>query len=120
VIVTYRLHELVLAIYRPRANAFGRRAEFPADERFGPIAQLRRAAVTVPANTAEGSKRRTNADYAHFLNIAEASLAETEYLLILGRDLGYTTAVQLEPLFASIAEIARMLHALRTKVEQSP
>lgn len=111
--VWQRSHELALAVYRLTAD-------FPTEERFGLTAQLRRAAVSVPANTAEGSKRQSNADYARFLNIAEGSLAETEYLLILGRDLGYATAELVEPLLASIAEIARMLHALRTKVEQRP
>ena len=106
-----RSHTLVLTIY-------GLTAEFPSDERFGLTAQLRRSVVSVPTNIAEGSKRSGNADYARFLNMAEASLAETEYLLILSRDLSYATADRLHPLFTEIAEVARMLHALRTKVEQ--
>ena len=72
----------------------------------------------MPANIAEGSKRQGRQDYARFLNIAEGSLAETEYLLILARDLGYIAAEEADPRFADIAEVARMLHALRVKVEE--
>lgn len=104
-------HALVLEIYPLTAR-------FPTDERFGLVSQLRRAAASVPSNIAEGSKKASNADYARFLNIAEASLAETEYLLILSRDLGYTDAATVEPMYGRIAELARMLHALRMKVEQ--
>jgi four helix bundle protein len=74
--VWQRSHALTLEIYRFTAT-------FPTDERFGLISQLRRAAVSVPTNIAEGSKRQSNPDYARFLNIAEGSLAETEYLLLL-------------------------------------
>jgi four helix bundle protein len=71
--VWQRSHALTLDIYKFTAT-------FPTDERFGLISQLRRAAVSVPTNIAEGSKRQSNPDYARFLNIAEGSLAETEYL----------------------------------------
>ena len=83
--VWQRSHKLVLALYRC-TNAF------PAAKRFGRTSQLRRASSSVPTNIAEGSKRTAPKDYAHFLNIAEGSLSETEYLLILGRDLGYIPA----------------------------
>ena len=104
-------HALALELYSLTAR-------FPDSERYGLVSQLRRAAVSVPNNIAEGSKRRSKAEYAHFLNIAEGSLAEVEYLLILSRDLGYAKAGTVEPLFARIANMARMLHALRIKVER--
>ena len=94
-------------------------AHFPSDERYGLVSQLRRAAVSVPTNIAEGSKRVGGTDYARFLNLAEASLAEAEYLLMFSRDLGYVDAPTVSPLFERIAELARMLHALRTKVERT-
>ena len=80
-----RSHALVLEIYRLSSG-------FPPAERFGLTCQLRRAAASVPTNIAEGSKLRGNQEYARFLNIAEGSLAETEYLMVLSRDLGYLTA----------------------------
>jgi four helix bundle protein len=109
--VWQRAHALTLAVYRLATS-------FPADERFGLCSQLRRAAVSLPANIVEGSKRQSAADYARFLNIAEASLAETEYLLLLALDLGYVSNEAHQPIAAEIDEVARMLYALRVKVEQ--
>jgi len=73
----------------------------------------------MPTNIAEGSKCQSAADYARFLNIAEASLAETEYLPLLAFDLGYVSNEGHQPIAAEIDEVARMLNALRVKVEQS-
>jgi len=89
---------------------------FPSDERYGLTSQLRRAVLSVPTNIAEGSKRHTNPEYARFLNIAEGSLAETEYLLMVSRDLGYLSAATTTPALAEAEEIARMLNGLRNKV----
>ena len=111
--VWQRSHALVLQAYRLTNR-------FPAEERFGLVAQLRRATLSVPTNIAEGSKRRSGQEYAHFLNIAEGSLAEAEYLLIVSRDLALATTEIVQPLLDEITEIARMLHALRTKVAKPP
>ncbi len=110
--VWQRSHELVLAIYRATAK-------FPTAERFGLTSQIRRAALSVPTNIAEGSKRKSNAEYARFLNVAEASLAETEYLLMVGRDLGYLPTTLTGAMIQEADETARMLNALRSKVERS-
>ena len=109
--VWQRSHTHVLKLYAITA------LEFPSDERFGLTAQVRRAAVSVACNIAEGSKRRTSKDYAHFLNIAEASLTEVECILMIARDLNYLIPPEAEPLIHEAAAIARMLHALRVKVE---
>jgi len=100
----------VLTVYRLTVG-------FPIAERYGLLSQLRRAALSVPTNIAEGSKRVGRQEYARFLNIAEASLAETEYLLMVSRDLGYITPAMANAVFKDVAELARMLHGLREKVE---
>ena len=110
--VWQRSHQLVLAVYRVSKS-------FPADERYGLLSQLRRAVLSVPTNIAEGSKRQGRSDYARFLNISEGSLAETEYLLMVGRDLGYVKPEQAGPLLEEVRVIAGMLHSLRSKVEDS-
>ena len=81
-VVWQKAHRLVLSLYRASAG-------FPDDERYGLVSQLRRAAVSVPANIAEGFRRQGKADKARFLNVAEGSLAECQYYLILTTDLGY-------------------------------
>jgi four helix bundle protein len=107
--VWQRSHSLTLDIYRLTAG-------YPPEERFGLVSQLRRAAVSVGANLAEGAKRRSSADYARVLNIAEGSLAELESLLMLGRFLDEKHAARL---LTEADEIARMLSSLRKRVAQS-
>jgi four helix bundle protein len=109
--VWQRSHALALSIYRLTSK-------FPDCERFGVTSQLRRAAVSVAANIAEGTKRIGVQDYVRFINIVEGSMAETEYLLTLSRDLLYLSPDEAMPLIVETAEISRMLNALRAKVEQ--
>lgn len=104
-----RSHALALRVYAVTRS-------FPDEERFGVVAQYRRAATSVPANIAEGSKRISRADYARIFNIAEGSLAETEYLTMLARDLAYLAVEPARELLTEIAGVARMLAALRRTV----
>lgn len=97
--------------------AYQMTADFPDKERYGLISQLRRSAASVPTNIAEGSKRTSNRDYARFLNIAEGSLAEAEYQLILATDLGYADRAKAASLLADITVLAKKLFALRRRVE---
>jgi four helix bundle protein len=109
--VWQRSHALVLQVYRLTKA-------LPTDERYGLVSQLRRAVLSVPTNIAEGTKREWSQDYARFLNIAEGSLVETEYLLMVTRDLGYASGGDISDVLKEIREIASMLHGLRLKVEQ--
>jgi four helix bundle protein len=77
-----KAHELVLVVYELTKL-------FPKEELFGLVSQLRRAAVSVPSNIAEGFKRRTKNDSIHFYNIAQGSLEEAKYQLLLAKDLQY-------------------------------
>src|ERR1043165_9524279 len=82
-------HKLVLKVYRLPLI-------FPKHELYGVTSQLRRAAVSIPSNIAEGFKRRHKPDKARFMNIAQGSAEEARYLLILSRDLGYTENILAE------------------------
>jgi four helix bundle protein len=109
-LVWQRSHQLALDIYQQTRA-------FPSEERFGLTSQMRRAAVSVASNIAEGAKRRSNTDYARLLNIAEGSLAETESLLRLAKDLRFGRSEALHTLIAEADEISRMVYALRASVE---
>jgi four helix bundle protein len=107
--VWQRSHRLAQAIFTLTSS-------FPIEDRYTLTAQLRRAALSVPTNIAEGSKRRSNAEFAHFINISEGPLSEVEYLLIFSRDMGRLNAKTATTLLQEVSEIARMLNALRVKV----
>ncbi len=108
--VWQRSHKLVLALYRATQS-------FPSAERYGLVSQLRRAALSVPTNIAEGCRRAAAREYAQFLNIAVGSLSETEYLLLVSRDLGYIPAQLANRYLAESTEVLRMPHSLRNKVQ---
>ena len=81
-IVWQKAHHFVLSTYRYSDD-------FPNREIYGLTSQLRRAAVSIPANIAEGFKKRSKADKVRFMNIAQGSIEECRYYLILAKDLGY-------------------------------
>ena len=107
-VVWQKAHAFVLAAYQHSAA-------FPAAERYGLTSQLRRAAVSVPANIAEGFCRRGPADKARYLNIAQASLEECRYYLILARDLGYGAEDSLDNL---ATEVSKLLEAYGRAVRE--
>lgn len=87
-------------------------AHWPSDERFGLISQVRRAAVSVASNIAEGAARRSTGEFKQFLGMARGSLAEAETQLILAGRFGYTQKDDLDALLGGANEISRMLVAL--------
>ncbi|MGA2938803.1 MAG: four helix bundle protein [Syntrophobacteraceae bacterium] len=100
-------HAFVLGVYSLTAT-------FPADERFGMVSQFRRAAVSIPANIAEGFRKYTTADKARFFNTAEGSLEECRYYCILAQDLGYGNTTNLQEALDGIAaQLAAYIQRLR-------
>src|SRR2546430_6107254 len=89
---------------------------FPAEEKFGLISQMRRAAVSISSNVAEGQARHTTGEFIQFISHAEGSVAELDTQLILSIELKFCNSVTAEPTFALINEIRRMLNALRRKL----
>lgn len=104
-------HALVLDIYHCSCA-------FPHEEMYGLTSQLRRAAVSVPANIAEGFKRLGKGDKVRFYNISEASLEEVKYYLILAQDLGCLKDNQ--ALMTQADDISRMLYGLIQSVARRP
>ncbi len=86
---------------------------FPADEKFGLISQMRRAAVSVPSNLAEGHARNTTAEFIQFISHAEGSLAELETQVIVAVELELCTSAQVQTLHVLIEEVQKMTNALR-------
>ena len=100
-LVWQKSHRFVLAVYALSAA-------FPRQETYGLSSQIRRAAVSIPANIAEGFRRRGRADKARFMNIAEGSVEECHYYLILANDLNYGDT---QALSAMLQEVSRLLGA---------
>jgi len=96
-------HKLVVQVYKITEG-------LPSSQRFGLISQMQRSAVSIPANIAEGFKRRTLPDKCHFYNIAQGSLEELRYYFILCRDLGYE--LEHESVASQADQIGRMLTGL--------
>ncbi|MFH1746583.1 MAG: four helix bundle protein [Planctomycetota bacterium] len=93
-------------------RVYGLSRSFPADERFGLVVQVRRAAVSIPSNIAEGHSRDTTRDYVRFLWMAKGSLAEVETQLMLARELGFGNTDETEAGLEELDEIGRMLKGL--------
>ena len=108
-IVWQKAHQFVLGVYRLSKS-------FPREELYGLTSQFRRAAISVPANVAEGFKKRGRADKVRFMNIAEGSLEECRYYLILTEDLGYGSAAELRD---QLEEVSKLLGSYSTAIRAS-
>lgn len=91
--------------------------EFPRDEHYGLVSQMRRSAVSIPSNIAEGFRRRTSKEKAQFLRVSFGSGAELETQLEISKDLGYLKENIYSDLIKELNEIMRMLNVLISKVE---
>jgi four helix bundle protein len=103
-----KAHRLVIKIYKLSKT-------YPKNEIFGLTSQLRRAAISVPANIAEGFKRVTLADKLRFYNIAQGSLEEVRYYLILSQDLGYAQTIEL---MKDLEEVSRLLESFMKSLKR--
>ena len=108
-LVWEKAHRLTLAIYS-HLNSF------PKEERYALADQIRRAAVSIPANIAEGCGRGSDADFARFLQIAMGSASELEYEILLARDLGILPADVQQALNGQIIEVKQMLVSFLKKL----
>lgn len=102
IIVWQKAHQLCLLIYRMTAK-------FPREEEFGLKSQLRRNGVSVPSNFVEGYKRRSKNDAIHFYVIAESSLEEMKYQMILALDLNYINQVEYQEAYNLAEEVGKLL-----------
>jgi len=108
-IVWQKAHQLVLLVYRYSDS-------FPKNELYGLTLQARRAAVSIPANIAEGFKKKTKPDKVRYLNIAQGSLEECRYYLILANDLDYGDTSQL---MRQLEEVSKLLGAYLSSILNS-
>ncbi len=102
-------HKLVLTVYDITAK-------YPDHERFGLVSQMRRAAVSIPANIAEGFKRRGLQEKIHFYNTSEGSLEELKYFFILSKDLHYLPTIENEQTHAD--NVGKLLNGLIASTER--
>jgi len=97
-------HQLALDIYKTTAN-------FPREEVYGMVSQMRRSAVSIPTNIAEGCGRSGDKDFARYLQIAFGSASELEYQILLAHDLKYMEGQDYDRLTGNVIEIKRMLYS---------
>jgi four helix bundle protein len=99
--------QLVSAIYRLTQS-------FPKEEIFGLTSQIRRAAVSIPSNIAEGAARTGSREFAQFLNVARGSLSELETQLLIAGDLGYIS--DNDPIFQAVDRVSKLITGLHKKI----
>jgi four helix bundle protein len=94
-------------------------ATFPKSELYGLVSQIRRNAVSIPSNIAEGNSRRSKTDYARFITIAMGTVFELETQLLIARNVGYMKNDEYEELSGTIDNIEALLAGLRRKLENN-
>lgn len=106
-----KAHKLTLDLYRLSQT-------FPREEIYGLTSQMRRSAVSIGANLAEGCGRRTSAELARFVKIAMGSASELDYHLLLSRDLGFMKSNDFTRIASALTEVRKMLTAFLSSVEE--
>jgi len=95
-------------------------AKFPSDERFGLVSQIRRAAVSIPSNIAEGHARKSRIEFRQFIFIALGSLAELETQLLLSNKLDFISKEEIEGIMLQLNTLGKMLRGLSKSLASSP
>lgn len=103
--------DFVVAVYKATES-------FPKEEKFGLTSQIRRAAISIPANIAEGAGRKSSKEFAHFLSNAQGSASEVETELLIARRLGFIAEGNYSELYASLDEIGRMITGLTQHLDK--
>ena len=103
--VWQKAHQLVLDIYKITKN-------FPQDEKYSLVDQIKRSSSSIPTNIVEGNERKTKNEYIQFLYTAKGSCAETKYHLLLSKDLNYISEVEYNSANEKLIEISKMLSSL--------
>ena len=93
--------------------------EFPSDEKFGLTAQIRRAAVSIASNIAEGAGRYSDKEFAHFLSIASGSSYEVRTQLLIAVSLNYITQNKIDPLLTRLSELEKMIFGFRRTLKNN-
>ena len=94
-------------------------AEFPPEERFGLVSQMRRAAVSIPSNIAEGATRNTHKEFTNFLYIAQGSASELETQILISRDLGFVDMTVSDDILRELDEISKMIIGLQKSLNSA-
>lgn len=111
-IVWQKAHQYVLDVYKKTER-------FPKEELFGLTSQYRRAAVSITANIAEGYGKKSSKDKLRYYNIAEGSINECRYYVILSKDLGYINIEEGEKLYEELTIIQKLLHSYSKAINQN-
>ncbi len=110
--VWQKSHQLTLDIYKTTED-------FPKEEKYGLVSQLRRATYSIPLNIVEGCGRRTNKDKANFFQTAFSSVQEVQYINLLSKDLGYVDQNKFENIEANVSEIKAMIVGFIKKLKET-
>ncbi|MFN3378298.1 MAG: four helix bundle protein [Runella zeae] len=108
-VVWEQSHKLTLQIYKETKN-------FPREELYGLVSQIRRAVTSIPTNIAEGAAKSSEKDFARFLGISFGSASELEYLMLLSNDLGFMGAQKYESIHQEIVSIKKQFYHLINKL----
>jgi len=100
-----KAHQIIIELYKITKI-------FPKEEKFVLVPQILRAAISIAANLAEGTKRKSAKDRNHFFNMAETSLEEVKYYIILSVDLNYISNTEMNDLFNLSHEVGRLINGL--------